>query len=229
MKNPANKILYIVAIFILTYCTNPNGFQYLHPEYGNKKETHPKVLVLPINSKSIISARVNDNTSNVIGSATFRETEMFENYMKIILGEKTQTEIIAEDISDDAKEVKSEKLKVDIDKMSLEFQIPKLSEKNGRFAQIDYLVLFDKLYFTKLAKISGSSLGSIGESTYLLTAGIEYIIWDNKTRNLVSYGKVEEKSNLLTVPKKEDYLNVIEKLADVIIQKSPFTAKKIYF
>lgn len=65
--------------------------------------------------------------------------------------------------------------------------------------------------------------------SYFLTAGIEYIVWDYKSRNLVCYGKVEEKSNLLSVPEKEDYLNVIEKLADVIIQKSPFVAKKIYF
>ncbi|MBI3123470.1 MAG: hypothetical protein HYZ10_03620 [Ignavibacteriales bacterium] len=229
MKNPADKILYFIAIFILTNCTNPSGFQYLHPEYQNKKETHPKVLVLPINSQTIINASLNGNDSNVIGNATFREAEMFKNYIKIILGEKTQTEIATDEITDDVEEVKLEKQKVELDKLSIEFQIPKLSEKNGRFAQIDYLVIFDKLYFTKLAKISGSSLGSVGESTYLLSAGIEYIVWDNKTRKLVSYGKVEEKSNLLTVPQKGDYLNVIEKLADVIIQKSPFAAKKIYF
>lgn len=212
-------------------CISQTGFQYISPEFLNKAGQNTTVLILPVNLNSLIHIQADsiEQNSRVYGSATTLETEIFDNYINIILGEKTQTKIIAKENLQNEKELKLENITAFLGGRKVEFAVPSNAIKSKQSERIDFIILFDNLSFQKNMEVDGTSLGRSGESTYMLNAGIEYIIWSNKLKKIAGYGELSQRIKLLFAPKKEDYIAVIEKLADVIIQKSPFTAKRIYF
>lgn len=216
---------------LLAGCISQTGFQYISPEFLNKADQNTTVLILPVTFNSLIHIQADsiEQNSRVYGSATTLETEIFDNYINIILGEKTQTKIITKENLQNEKELKLENKSAFLGGRKIEFAVPSNDIKSKQSEQIDFILLFDNLSFLKNMEVDGTSLGRAGESTYLLNAGIEYIIWSNKLKKIAGYGELSQKIKILFAPQKEDYIAVIEKLADVIIQKSPFVAKKIYF
>ncbi len=231
MKNIKNTLIVFCLTHFLFGCVQQAGFQYISPEFLNKADQNSVVLILPINSTTEIRSHVDSlrQKEKIYASATHLETEIFDNYIKIIFGEKTQTKIITKEDLLNEKAFKLENQTAYLDGRTVEFTVPTSELKSKQSEKIDFTILFGNLSFMKNIEINGSSLGSSGESTYLFNAGIEYIIWSNKLKRIAGYGELSQKVKLMFTPAKEDYLNMIEKLADVIIQKSPFTAKKIYF
>ncbi|MDP2037037.1 MAG: hypothetical protein Q8L04_06610 [Ignavibacteria bacterium] len=231
MKSFSKIFISLCLIALFSGCVSQTGFQYISPEFLNKAEQNTTVLILPVNFNSLIHIQEDSIEQNckVYASATVLETEIFDNYINIILGEKTQTKIITKENLQNEKELKLENKSAFLGGRKVEFAVPSNVIKSKQSEQIDFILLFDNLSFLKNMEIDGSSLGRSGESTYLLNAGIEYIIWSNKLKKIAGYGELSQKIKLLFAPQKEDYIAIIEKLADVIIQKSPFAAKKIYF
>lgn len=222
----------ISSIVFLSNCANSNGVQFVDDFYSNRKEPFTKVIVLPLNEKIKIKNELADSisaTQNEYPSATAREKEVFDNYLKLLIKEKTQSNItnLEQNISyDQSKLVNHEAL---IDNQKIQFSLPDSKDLSSGKEIADYILLFDDVSFSKVSSVDGASLGRVGEASFLLKIGFEYLIWDNKLKKVAGYGRISQKAKLLVVPQKEDFVVVLDKLTDLLVQKSPFVVKKVYF
>lgn len=232
----AKKYLAQLGLFLLlglfSSCANSNGLQFIDNYYSAKKEPYTKVIVLPLNEKIKIKNETADSISvsqNEYPTATAREKEVFDNYLKLLIKEKTQSNVtnLEQNISyDQSKLVNHEAV---IDDQKIQFCLPDPKDLSNGKEKADYILLFDDVSFSKVYSVDGASLGRVADGSYMLKIGFEYLIWDVKLSKVAGYGKISQKTKLLVVPQKEDFVVVLDKLAEMLVQKSPFVPRKIYF
>ncbi len=58
-----------------------------------------------------------------------------------------------------------------------------------------------------------------------MKAGVKYLLWDNNKQRIAAYGKLENGLNFLDFPTRENYVQLFEKWALLIVQKSPLVRK----
>lgn len=229
-----NFLIFFFCILLIGIlgCSNSNGLQYIDETYSMRAQNNSTILILPINDKVTIKNTFVDSL-NILekdySSSTFREKEVFNNYIPLLLKEKTHSTIV-----DRIENISFEKLKYEnhttvLNNHSIQFMIPETDDLTIQKERVDFLLLFDDLGFSKNYSVEGSSLGRVGQASYTLKIGFEYLIWDFKNQKVAGYGRISQKAKLLVVPQKEDFIQVLDKLVEILIQKSPFIAKKIYF
>lgn len=229
IKNSA-KIL-ISIIFLTQGCVPSSQFSYVRPDYQNRKEFSSNVMVMQFIPKyftAVQKERFYEKQNAERKYLSRNETDLFDNYMPQLLSENTQVKILKPDNNFDPEGFLTIDTQ-DIKDRKVELYIPSNQKQNFKLLIPDYIILFTDLYFQKDAVERGVSMGQGTKTYYSLNGGIEYIIWNYKKKELVGYGKQEQKLKLLEAPEKEDYLSIMERFAAAIVQNSPFASKKVYF
>jgi len=235
MKNSKNFVFnsfYVTLIFLLNSmlsCVASSNFQFIDPEYENSNYFSASLMVMALNT-DIISKNVQEELLQ--GDATKvdmfnqQEREYFYNYIGPALAEKSTAKIYGIDPF--------------FKPTNIEFSYQQLSFENGTQTKMfvplsgklkyynttpDYVLFFEDLIFIKDFREESGGVGRGTVQKYSLQAGVKYLLWDNNKLKIVAYGKLGNDLNFLDFPTRENYVQLFEKWALLIVEKSPLVTK----
>lgn len=235
MKNSKNFVFnsfHVILIFLLNSilsCFSTSNFQFIDPEYENSNYFSATVMAMALNT-DLISADVQESllqgVAEKVDMFNQQEREYFYNYMGPALAEKTTAKIYGIDPF--------------FMPTSIEFSYQQLVFENGTqtkmFAPIsgkvkyydttpDYVLFFEDLMFIKDFREESGGLGRGSVKKYSMKAAVNYLLWDNNKQKIVAYGKLGNDFNFLDFPNRENYVQLFDKWAFLIVQKSPLVLK----
>jgi hypothetical protein len=224
----------VVALFFLTGCVPTPSF-YLAPEYRNVRHSEVSILVLPYvlklmtpdQSELFIDRKTKENKL-----ITNLEVELYEGYFQILLSEKTHARVLPYDKATNRSTVRLRTQATESGiKPKMILFVPHSGSIQVNGETPDYLFVIQDLFFMKGRSegLSSRIPGGGGMVDYVLEAGIDYLIWDNKKEKTVAFGSLSNRTRLLAPPDKEHYLKVMEEFAASVVKNSPFAEKKISF
>ena len=219
------KLNLIIITILSLNCVSSSNIQFIDSEYENLNYFSASLMVMALNT-DIISKDVQEKLSQ--GDATKvdmfnqQEREYFNSYMGPALAEKSTAKIYGIDPFFKPKNV--------------EFSYQQLSFENGTQTKMfvplsgkvkyydvtpDYVIFFEDLIFIKDFREESGGVGRGTVQKYSLQAGIKYLLWDNNKQKIVAYGKLGNDLNFLDFPTRENFVQIFEKWALLIVQKSP--------
>lgn len=235
MKNSKNfglNSFHLILIFLINSilsCVASSNYQFIDPEYENSNYFSASLMVMALNT-DIISKDVQEKLlpgdETKVDKFNQQEREYFHNYMGPALAEKSTAKIYGIDPF--------------FKPTNIEFSYQQLSFENGTqikmFAPIsgkvkyydttpDYVLFFEDLTFIKDFREESGGLGRGTVQKYSLKAALNYLLWDNNKQKIVAYGKLENDLIFLDFPTRDNYVQLFEKWALLIVQKSPLVIK----
>lgn len=191
---------------------------YLDQEY-RKGSLNNDFVVLPLKSSWVPDA----TTSNIGG----QEEEYFYSSLQpsFSLNTPNKVEIINSDSELESPTFKRTTLKNE--KVSIRVNLPPEELLNSFEEQ--YVYFFESYGFkVNEAQSGGTSYAGHEEITvsYSLYFETEFFLLDKKTRKVISWGKIADKTSIENKkPIYNDYVNLISKVSNRILKEGPFTTR----
>jgi len=223
---------FIILIFLinsLLSCVASSNYQFIDPEYKNLNYFSATIMVMSVNTDLIskeAQVKLLHGAAAKVDMFNQQEREYFYNYMGPALAEKSTAKIYGIDPF--------------FKPTNIEFSYQQLSFENGTqtkmFAPIsgkvkyydttpDYVLFFEDLMFIKDFREESGGLGRGTVQKYSMKAALNYLLWDNNKQKIVAYGKLENDLIFLDFPTRDNYVQLFEKWALLIVQKSPLVIK----
>lgn len=227
---PVFLVLSTIPLFFL-YCIVSSNYQFIKPEYQDKRHFKATVLALPLSNKLLSQEEQVKLLNNKDGDPlkiSQNELSYFNNYMGPLLAEKTTASILGIDPFFKVTNVSLAYQNLSPDNKTIfNMFTPTSGQVEYRNTVPDYVLFFEDLYFNKdYVEIGASSSYGRGSSErYTIIASIEYLLWDNRNQNVAAYGKLSKKRSLFLPAEKENYLEILEFFALSIILKSPLVRR----
>ena len=155
-----------------------------------------------------------------------QEREYFNNYMGPALAEKTVAKIYGIDPL-----FKPTNIEYSYQQLLFEngSRIKMFVPVSGKIKYYDttpeYVLFFEDLLFIKDFREESGSLGRGSVQRYSMQAGVNYLLWDNIRQKIGGYGKLGDELDFLDFPTRENYMQLFEKWALLIVQNSPLILK----
>lgn len=222
----------LCIVLLSISCSSSIHFQYIAPEYKNLNEQNVTVLLMPFITKLVDPVQrgiIFDRKNREKKPVNEKEIDVLENYLSPILSENTWAKIIRADESLKQNSMKLVFKEIEIEKGKIVELFVPAGKIVNKGITLEYVLIIEDLYFLKDMEEKNPSLGRGTNQLFTMIAGIEYLLWDNKKEKLVGYGSLNRKMQLFAIPEREEYIGVLENFALSIIQKSPFSQKKVYF
>ena len=223
------KLILFIIVTSFLYCVSSSNYQFIDPEYENSNYFSASLMVMALNT-DIISKNVQEELlqgdAAKVDMFNQQEREYFNNYMGPALAEKTVAKIYGIDPF--------------FKPTNIEYSYQQLLFENGTHTKMfvplsgdvkyydttpDYVLFFEDLLFIKDFREESGGLGRGTVQRYSMQAGVNYLLWDNNKQKIVGYGKLGNDLNFLDFPTRENYVQLFEKWALLIVQKSPLVRK----
>jgi len=223
------KLILIIIVISFLFCVSSSNYQFIEPEYNNLNYFSASLIVMALNTDIIskdVQEKLLQGDAAKLDMFNQQEREYFNNYMGPVLAEKTTAKIYGIDPF--------------FKPTSVEFSYQQLLFENGTYIKMfvplsgkvkyydtipDYVLLFDDLLFLKDFREERGGIGRGTVQKYSMKAGVKYLLWDNNKQKIVAYGKLGNDLNFLDFPTRENYVQLFEKWALLIVQKSPLVLK----
>jgi hypothetical protein len=217
------------AFAILFFACSGAGFQMAYPEYTEHRQFDATLLVMPLNSIIIDSSNTEEAlvlSASRIEKFTWSELNYFNNYMGSALSEVTTARVLGIDPYFRLENIHFvPRLLTYADNYSLRIHCPESGVIRFNDITPDYVLFFEDLFFKKDYQESRNNIGNGTDKNYALSAGVEYLIWDNRHQQIAGFGKFAQYLNLLKYPTKETYIQLFEDYAEKIVAQSPLVRK----
>ena len=232
-SHATKTILRATGVFLmlaLLGCASQDSFRHVVPEYRDKNQFMANVLVLQMTDRLMDQKELRDLLRKykiILERVSESELTYFNSYMGPSLSETTTAKITGIDPSfrPEGLEFDYRKL-VGGDNQELWMILPKKGQVVYNNTIPDYVLFFEEYFVnTGYKEESGSGLGKGTESMYSLSARLEYCLWDNMLEKVASFGKLEDYVHLMSLPKKQHYIQLFDKFALSIIEESPLVRK----
>ncbi len=223
------NLILIIIVNSFLFCVSSSSFQFIDPEYENFNYFNATVMVMALSTDAIskdVQQKLLQGDAPKVDMFSQIEREYFYNYMGPALAEKTTARILGIDPF--------------FKPNNIEFSYQQLLFENGSnikmFAPFsgkvkyydtkpDYVLFFEDLMFLKDFREESGGLGRGSVQKYSMKATVKYLCWDNNKQKIVAYGKLANDLNFLDFPIRENYMQLFEKWALLIVQKSPLMLK----
>jgi len=223
------KLILIIIVPSLLYCVSFSNYQFINHEYENLNHFSALLMVMALNT-DIISKDVQEKLlqGKEVKQDMFnqQERDYFNNYMGPALAEKTTAKIYGIDplFKPTDMEFIFQRLQFE-NELDIKMFVPVSGKIKYYNVTPHYVLFFEDLKFEKDFREESGSLGRGTVQRYTMKAGVKYLLWDNNKQRIAAYGKLANDLNFLDLPLRENYIQLFEKWALLIIQKSPLTRK----
>lgn len=226
-------LFFVILAVAFLGCSAPSKLQIIEPEYQNVQQYHATLLVMPLTGELISHE---SRTKNAVGNEKTKknlsanERAFFYRYFGAVLADVTTAIVIGidpkfkpENVSYSYRELKLN------EKKTLKMLVPSSGRIQYEELLPDFVLFAEELFFDIVYEEKKQGLGSGYREQYTLDTGLQYVLWDNKAQKIAAYGELNKSYNLMNLPTRDTYLDVLERFASSIIEKSPLVIKQTFY
>lgn len=224
------KYAALSACFLLVGCSaTATKFQIIEPDYKANQDFSAVLLLMPLSTDLIDRTRQEElagNSEFPKKALSVAERSFFYNYFGATFSETTTAEVLGidRDFRPDSLTLEYRHL-APSEKISTYMFVPADGQIKYREEMPDYVLFVEDLYFEKTYEEYRTVISRGTSDKFVMKTGLEYLLWDNRAGKIAAYGKLENTLNLMTVPTKDTYIDVLENFAQSIIQKTPLVRR----
>lgn len=225
---------FILSVFILllfTSCGSGNLY-FFSEKYQKNTVTGATLTVIPDITQFLSMEDHNswrENKINNLRPLSELEKGLIKNYLHLIFQENTYLTLVnipekSNEISIgfEKKDVLSDKEKGFYNYLPVNLHLP------GNQSS-DYLFIVEDVFFRVQNEFVGGGLGKAPTNLFYLRGGLQYLLYNCKSKEVISFGLAEEKITSYEVPKKDDYLNLISLMVKKVVSNTPFKKRVVLF
>lgn len=228
-------ILSVAASSILSSCIGTTNVQILNENYKDIKVYNSSVTLFPLTEEyaptQIWDLHTIEHPENKT-AANEKNKGLFLRYFSTVFEEVTTASVVD---GFDEKEILINFDFVDTalaisDKDTLNFLVPNKTEAYlSEEEKTDYSLFVQSLHWqVAYGESETQAVGRASSGSYNVEVRFQYVLWNNKKKEVVAYGKLNKKSQYLQVPSKTTYIEILEDLCRKIVVKSPLQETAAY-
>jgi hypothetical protein len=223
------KLILIIILNSFLYCVSSSNYQFIYPEYEKLNFFSASLMVMALNTDIIskdVQEKLLQGDATKVDMFNQQEREYFNNYMGPALAEKTTAKIYGIDPLFKPTDIEFifQRLQFE-NELDIKMFVPLSGKIKYYNVTPHYVLFFEDLKFEKDFREESGGLGRGTVQRYTMQAGVKYLLWDNNKQRIAAYGKLENDLNFLDFPTRENYVQLFEKWALLIVQKSPLVRK----
>lgn len=232
MKNSKSNLLILTLIIVnisFLRCISASNHQFLDPDYEGLNYFSASLMVMALNTHIIsedVQEKLMPDDAIKVDMFNQQEREYFYNYMGPALAERTTAKIYGIDPFFMPTNIEFSYQQLLFEKGTpIKMFVPLSGKIKYYDSTPDYVLFFEDLMFMKDFREESGGIGRGTVQKYSLKAGVKYLLWDNNKQKIVAYGKLGNDLSFLDFPTRENYVQLFEKWALLIVQKSPLVRK----
>lgn len=225
----------VVSLCVFNSCIGTSNVQILNENYKDIKVYNTSVTLFPL-TEDFVNPQVWDlhtiqHPENK-SAANDKNKGIFQRYFSTVFEEVTTASII-DGFDEKNLEARFEFIDTALpisEKDSLSFLVPSNSEAFiNENEKTDYSLFVQSLHWqVAYGEAETQAVGRASSGSYNVEVRFQYVLWNNRKKEVVAYGKLNKKSQYLQVPSKTTYIEILEDLCRQIVVKSPLQETTTY-